>query len=350
MIGQSDGRPRSQASRYAKALILLLLVGGVLAMVLTASTSSSSGVILVPGSDNRCAASPIYPCASVTVDGTGTVATLGISFPRSNLSTPQPAIYYTDLVEVHNLGTILNTVVSLNVTEVTGAAYLGRITIFYCTAQTDDPATSPDCASFSIVGSSGGLLSGNGVLPSTLNPGQVAYIEVVAFASNTSSAADQASFVLEMSTSFHPNTSQQGVPPPPASTSSSSTSTSTSTTTSAVSKPQTATVTLTATSTATSTSTTVSTSIVTAITTTTATRTMRSTTTATTTQTSTATEISTRTETTGVSSTMAVPASSAQLGWILLLIILLLIALLCLLILKWLERRKRAGAGSFWRT
>jgi hypothetical protein len=350
MTGQMDARTRPRASRYAMALILLLLAGGILAMVLTASTSSSSGLTFVPGGDSRCSVSPVYPCASVSIDGTGTVATMGISFPRSNLSTPQPAVYYTDLVEVHDLGTVSNTIASLNVTDVTGAPYLGRISIYYCTAQTDDPASSPDCASFSIVGSSGGYLSGNNVLPSTLNPGGVAYIEVIAFASSTSSVADVVTFVLDMSTSFQPITSQQGASPPPASTSSTSTSTSASTVTSAVSKPQQTTVTLTATSTATSTSITTSTSVVTMITTTTATSTTGSTTTSTTIQTATATETNTKTETTRITTTAPASTSPAALGWTLLLIILLLVVLLCLLVYKWLRQRKRAGAKLFWQT
>ena len=63
--------PRAHA--YLEVVLVLLLAGGMLAMILTASTSSSSGLSLVPGSDSSCAASPVYPCATVSIDGTGTV-------------------------------------------------------------------------------------------------------------------------------------------------------------------------------------------------------------------------------------------------------------------------------------
>ena len=340
--------PRLRVPRYLAATFLLLLAVGAIAMILTASTSYSTGMVLEPGSDARCATPPAYPCASVSIDGTGTVATLGISFPASNVSSPQPAAYYTDLVEVHNFGTAPHTIASLNVTDVTGAAHLGRITVYYCTAMTGDPATSPNCAGFSIVGASGGYLSGNGVLPSTLSPGEASYIEVVAFASSSSSPSDVVTFALEMSASFPSTTTQQGGGgAPPASSSTASTS-STSSTSGALSAASTATVTLTTTRTATTTSTTVSTSVVTSISTAFSTTTEPATT-STSTQTSTATLVTTKTETTGVTTTVASTSSPGLPFWIMLLILVLLVVLLIALLYRWLRRRGREEAQPYWR-
>jgi len=350
MREESDGRTRLHVPGYVVAPVLLLLVGGILAMVLTASTSSATGLILVPGSDGQCQNPPIYPCETVSIDGTGTVATIGISFPRSNVSTPQPAAYYTDLVEIHNVGSVPHTVASLNVTNVTGAAYLGKITVYYCAVATEDPTSSPNCADFSIVGASGGYLSGNNVLPSTLNPGKAGYIEVVAFASSASSPSDMVSFVLEMSASLPSTTTQQGGggAPPASSTSSSTTSTSTSTTTEPTAP--TVTVTITATKTATSTSITVSTSLATSVSTSTTTETVESTTTSTATHTSTATKVSTTTETTETTTTASPPVSPGLPLWILLLVILALIALVVVLVRRWLKERASKGARFFWQT
>ena len=354
MSGPSPSRRRWLSSRYASAMVLILLAGGILGMVLTASTTSSSGLVFVPGSDANCSASPVYPCATVSVDGTGTLATMGISIPRSNLSVPQPEVYYTDPLEVHNEGTYSNTVAYLNVTDVTGAANLGNVTVYYCTSMTDDPSGSDDCASFSITGPSGGLLSGHNVLPDTLGPGEVAYIELVAFASDTSSMSGAVTFVLEMSASFQPTTVQQGGggggAPPASSSSSTSTSTSTSVPKSTSPVASTATVTFTTTKISVSTSTTfsVSTSVLTSVTTSTATTTMKSTITSTATQTLTATEVSTKTETTSIATTAPPPSQPSSLWWVWLLIIFALAVVLIILVRRWLKERSRKGAKLFW--
>lgn len=186
---------------FAKLLLFLLLSGALLGAVSPASSTSAPGLTLVAGSDRQCGYQPVYPCATVSIGNSGTSATLGISFSASDVSNPQPATYYTDLLEVHNQGTEYRITDSISISGITGAQYLGSIMVYYCTAQTNDPANSVSCAKFDIVTSTGGYLTGNDVLPGSIGPGGIGYLEFVAYASATASSGDTVTFSVTMAQS-----------------------------------------------------------------------------------------------------------------------------------------------------
>ena len=194
-------------SKYGKLLPVLLLAG----MMITASatvfelyyanttaTVRASDVVLVAGPDASASCAK-YPCATVSLSSTNDYATINLSFEASATNNPQPATYYTNLLQVHNGGTAAHTVmaVSVNTIAQTGTD-LGSITIYYCTAQTDSPATSANCASFTFTSTTGGSLSGNSILPATLAASGTHYIEIVATAATTAAVGDKVTFIVQI--------------------------------------------------------------------------------------------------------------------------------------------------------
>ena len=205
--------PRSwfASPRHAIPLLILLLLGTVVTIVEISNATAATDLSLVAGTDNNCVTPPVYPCASVTVSGTGTQATVGIVFFASNVLSPQPATYYTDLLRIHDSGSVYYVIDTVDVSNITGAAYLGRITVYYCGAQTDDPADSASCANFNMTSSSGGRILRADVLPGSIAPGGNGFIEAAAFASPTAAPSDEVTFSLTIVSSLF-----AGTPVPPA--------------------------------------------------------------------------------------------------------------------------------------
>ena len=195
-------------SRYGKVLTALFL----LALVATAgatvyvffytsgtSTVRTPDVTMVAGADvgGSCSA---YPCASGSVDSTGDVLTVTISFFPSNTgATPVPASYYSDLGHIHNGGSGAHSIKSVQILNIAGTtADLGSITIYYCTSQTEFTAAgSPASAcvgSFSITSSTGGSLSGT--YPQSIAASGTQYLEIAAYAASGATAATSVTFQI----------------------------------------------------------------------------------------------------------------------------------------------------------
>jgi hypothetical protein len=75
---------------------------------------------------------------------------------------------------------------------------LGSITVYYCTAQTNAPASSSNCANFAIVNTSGGSLSGNSILPQAMAASSTAYFEIIAYAASGAAAGHTVTFNIQI--------------------------------------------------------------------------------------------------------------------------------------------------------
>ena len=178
----------------ASATVFVMYYGNATATVQTADVS------LVAGADAPGSSCSAYPCASATIASTGDFATIGISLYASATNSPQPATYYTNLLQVHNgAASASHTINSVAISGITGASNLGSIAIYYCSIQTNTPATSSSCASFAITSSTGGSLSGNSILPATLAHGANGYIEAIASAASNASVSSTVTFAIAIS-------------------------------------------------------------------------------------------------------------------------------------------------------
>jgi hypothetical protein len=180
---------------------LLLIVGIVSAAVLTmyyttnTATVKTADVRLVAGPDST--ASPTeYPNATVTVDSTNDSATVAFSLFPSVTNTPQPATYYTNLLQIKNVGTASHTINSITISGITGAANLGSLTIYYYDTQTDTPDTGTPVASTTLTSSSTGTISllSAQVIP----PSDTDYIEIVGYAAPDATAGSTVTFNLSI--------------------------------------------------------------------------------------------------------------------------------------------------------
>lgn len=195
-------------SKLGKLIPILVIAGLIAAASSTVftlyysnatATVKTPDVTLVAGPD-ASASCTAYPCATVAVASTSDFATIGLSFFPSVSNSPQPATYYTDILQVHNGGTTSHTINSVAIGSITDTlTSLGSITVYYCSAQTNAPASSATCDSFAITSTAGGSLSGHSILPQTLTAGSTAYIEIVAYASSTAAATHTTTFTATIS-------------------------------------------------------------------------------------------------------------------------------------------------------
>jgi hypothetical protein len=195
-------------SKFGKLLPVLLIAG------LTATASASVFVMyygsatatvktpdisLVAGTDISGSCSS-YPCATASIASTKDFETVGLSFFPSVTNTPQPATYFTNLTTIQNGGSVSHTINSVTISNIGGTtADLGSITIYYCSTQTNTPATSSSCDSFAITSTTGGSLSGHSILPATLTAGSKGYLEAVAYAASGATAGQSVTFQIAIS-------------------------------------------------------------------------------------------------------------------------------------------------------
>lgn len=194
-------------SKLGKVLPVLLIAG----LVATASASvfvlyygsatatvRAYDVTLVAGPDASVSCTS-YPCSTVTLSSTNDFATIGLSFAKSASNSPQPATYYTNLLQVHNAGSGSHTIQAVSISGIAqDGTDLGKISVYYCTTQTDTPATSANCAKFDITSTTGGSLTGNALLPATLAASGDGFVEVVAFASTSATADETVTFTVQI--------------------------------------------------------------------------------------------------------------------------------------------------------
>lgn len=152
------------------------------------ATVGTPDVQLVAGTDHGGSG---YPSASVVVAATYDYAAIGISIFASATNTPQPATYFTDLLNIDNPSATARTVNSVTISNIVDTnSVLGSIVVYYCTSQTDDPANN-NVGSFAITSTTGGevLAAGQALAASGTH-----YIEVVAYAASTATAGQTVTF------------------------------------------------------------------------------------------------------------------------------------------------------------
>ncbi len=189
---------RGKARKLLPIIVVAIFVGLVSAAVFTTfsanynATVKTPDVRLVAGSDST--ASPTaFPAATVTVASTYDSAAVAFSLFPSATNSPQPATYYTDLLQVTNAGTTSHSISAITISGISGASNLGSIVIYYYAAQTDSPQSGSPIGSVTLSSSSAGtinlLSSPHALAASTTN-----YIEIVGYAAPGAAAGSTISF------------------------------------------------------------------------------------------------------------------------------------------------------------
>ncbi len=160
------------------------------------ATVKTPDVRLVAGSDSSVSPTA-FPAATVTVASTYDSAAVAFSLFPSATNTPQPATYYTDLMQVTNAGTASHSISSITISGITGASNLGSIVIYYYAAQTDSPQSGSPIGSVTLTSASTGTISLLGS-SHTLAAGATNYIEVVGYAAPGAAAGSTISFTASI--------------------------------------------------------------------------------------------------------------------------------------------------------
>ena len=158
------------------------------------SGGSQQGITLAPGLDSK-ASCATYPCATVTVSGSGQ-ARISLSLGIDSDDAIQPETYYTDLVKVANPTGAAITITSVALSGITASSPndFGTITLYYCQAQTDTPGTGCE-GSYTAGSQAGGFaFQGGDVLP----PGASRYLEFSGYAGTGSHPGDTITFLIEV--------------------------------------------------------------------------------------------------------------------------------------------------------
>ncbi len=191
---ERTSRLNSKTGKILGVLLLSMLMATASASVFVnyygdaTATVRTPDVQLVAGSDSGGSG---YPSATVTVASTYDYAAIAIDMFPSVTNTPQPATYYTDLLQIDNPSATARTVNSVTISNIVDTnSVLGKIVVYYCTSQTDDPASS-NVGSFEITSTTGGSVLGSS---QALGAGATHYIEVVAYAISTATTGQAVTF------------------------------------------------------------------------------------------------------------------------------------------------------------
>jgi len=192
---ERTSRLNSKTGKILGVLLLSMLMATASASVFVnyygdaTATVRTPDVQLVAGSDHS--ALTTYPSASVVVAATYDYAAIGISLFASATNTPQPATYFTDLLQIYNsAATTSRTVNSVNISNIVDNSVLGSIVVYYCTSQTDDPANN-NVGSYAITSTTSGEVLTVG---QTIAAGATHYIEVVAYAASGATLGNTVTF------------------------------------------------------------------------------------------------------------------------------------------------------------
>jgi hypothetical protein len=196
-----------KTTHYSKKLkillpivVLVILTGTVSAAVFTMFSTQNTATVKTP--DIQFVAGPdsggaTYPFASVAVASTHDYANIGFSLFPSAANTPQPATYYTNLLQIHNAGNVSHTIQSVTISGISGATNLGSITIYYYAAQTDTPASGTPIGSATLTSTSTGtvtIFSGSQALAAS----GTQYIEIVGYAGSSATVSSTIGFTMSV--------------------------------------------------------------------------------------------------------------------------------------------------------
>jgi len=191
---ERTSRLNSKTGKILGVLLLSMLMATASASVFVnyygdaTATVQTPDVQLAAGTDHGGTG---YPSASVVVAATYDYAAIGISLFASATNTPQPATYFTDLLNIDNPSATARTVNSVTISNIVDTnSILGSIVVYYCTSQTDDPANN-NVGSYAITSTTGGEVLGSS---QALGAGVTHYIEVVAYAASTATVGQSVTF------------------------------------------------------------------------------------------------------------------------------------------------------------
>jgi hypothetical protein len=182
-------------------LAILLVVGSVSAAVITVfytqntATVKTPDIQLVAGPDGAGGAT--FPSATVTIASTHDYANVAFSLFPSAVNTPQPATYYTNLLQITNIGTAAHTIKGISITSLSGATNLGSVTIYYYAAQTDSPTTGTPIGSATLTSASTApvtIFSGSQALAASATN----YIEIVGYAASGAAVDSTVGFTVSI--------------------------------------------------------------------------------------------------------------------------------------------------------
>jgi hypothetical protein len=193
-------------NKLVKCLLPLFVVSAILIGIASAATitmHSAQSTDIVRTQDVYLAAGPdstadptTYPAATVVVAPTNDSASIAFSVFPSAASTPQPATYYTNLLQIVNTGNTSHTINSIKISNITGASNLGNITIYYYATQTDNPQKGSPIGFASLTNTSIGTI--NLISAYTIAADSTNYIEIVGYASPNATVGSTISFTLEI--------------------------------------------------------------------------------------------------------------------------------------------------------
>jgi hypothetical protein len=133
--------------KYSAVLVLVVLavcIGIASVSAYTIQNFQNNGQISAPevqllaGPDST--SNPqAYPAATVNINSAHNSAEIALSLFPSVSNIPQPATFYTNLVQIKNTGHTNHTIKDITVSGITGASNLGSLTIYYYANQTDSP-------------------------------------------------------------------------------------------------------------------------------------------------------------------------------------------------------------------
>jgi hypothetical protein len=197
----SSAHPSKRLKILVSAVTLALILGLAVATVFTMYYAQNTATVKTP--DVRLGAGPdgsggsTSPNASVSVSSTYDYATVAFTIFPSATNTPQPATYYTNLLNISNVGSSSHTIKAITVTALSGQSNLGNITIYYYATQTDDPTAATAIGSASLTsGSSAPVSVFSGTQSIAASATQ--YIEVVGFAASGASADSTVTFTVSI--------------------------------------------------------------------------------------------------------------------------------------------------------
>ncbi len=155
-------------------------------------------VQLLAGADSSMC--NMSPCTHVSIAPTHDSAMITMTFfPAAITNSVIPASYYTNVTAIKNTGSSFHIIRGVQISGISDPSKaLGKITVYYCTDETEFTAmgslVSPaNCVgNYTFTSAISGSISGS--FPVSIDPSAFQYVELVAYASSSATAGSVVSF------------------------------------------------------------------------------------------------------------------------------------------------------------
>jgi hypothetical protein len=157
------------------------------------SVTSMHDVHLIAGSD--CQSNPCCPSTVIKASDKFECASFNINLYPSKFNDPQPATYFTDLLEIVNVGQVSHKIQGITVSVISGSSNLGTLKIYYLENQTDDLKNAISIATCTLGNDTSGAIS---LINSSheIASGSLEYIEIAAYAAPNAEPNANVTFML----------------------------------------------------------------------------------------------------------------------------------------------------------